>query len=71
MAYQFSNQSDATLKFQEGQTTAAWNIGKVSGTATADQTVNGVQGLLYMTDMINDYNVADLLRTLKQSVQTA
>ena len=69
MAYQFSNQSDATLKFQ-GITNDAWNIGKVSGAATADQTVSGVQGLLYMTDMINDYNVADLLRTLKQSVQT-
>lgn len=67
MAYQFSDSKDATIKFQ-GQTNEAWSVGKINGTATAQQTVDAINGLLYLTDSVNDFNPTDLLRTLKQTV---
>lgn len=67
MAYQFSDARDATIKFQ-GQTNEAWNIGKVNGQATAEQTTNGITALLWLSDNEANFNMTDLLRTLKQNV---
>ena len=67
MAYQFSDARDATIKFQ-GQTNEAWNIGKVNGQATADQTTNGISALLWLSENDNNFTMTDLLRTLKQNV---
>lgn len=67
MAYQFSDAKDATIKFQ-GQTNEAWNVGKVNGQATADQTTNGITALLWLSNNENNFEMTDLLRTLKQNV---
>lgn len=67
MAYQFSDARDATIKFQ-GQTNEAWNIGKVNGQATADQTTNGISALLWLSENDTNFTMTDLLRTLKQNV---
>lgn len=67
MAYQFSDSRDASLKFQ-GLTNEAWNIGKVNGQATADETAEAIGGLLFLTDNGANFNLTDLLRTLKQNV---
>lgn len=67
MAYQFSDSTDATLKFQ-GQTNNAWNVGKVNGQATAQETTDAIIGLLYMTDSVTEYTMTDLLRTIKQNI---
>lgn len=67
MAYQFSDAKDATIKFQ-GQTNEAWNVGKVNGQATADQTTNGISALLWLSENESNFEMTDLLRTLKQNV---
>ena len=67
MAYQFTDAQDATIKFQ-GQTNEAWNVGKVNGQATADQTTNGISALLWLSENDTHFDMTDLLRTLKQNV---
>lgn len=67
MAYQFSDAKDATIKFQ-GQTNEAWNVGKVNGQATADATTLGITALLWLSNNENNFEMTDLLRTLKQNV---
>lgn len=67
MAYAFTDDSDATIKFQ-GKQNPQWTIGKINGQATAQQTVDAINGLLYLTDTVNEYSPTDLLRSIKQNV---
>ena len=67
MAYQFSDAKDASIKFQ-GIQNAEWNVGKVNGQATADETTDALEALLQTTGAISSYNMTDLLRTVKQNV---
>lgn len=68
MAYEFENQESATFKFDDGNGNTL-TVKNVSGKVTsADTIVRGVQCLLWIGGLENEYNPEDAVRTVKQDV---
>ena len=72
MAYVFDKQEAASFKFQ-GKTAAAYNgaltLNGVSGSQqNAATVITGIQGLLYIGNLIGQYDPLDGIRTVKENV---
>lgn len=69
MAYVFSNDNTATLKFEpEGGNKLT--VKNISGTeASADVIIKGVQCLLWIVDKEDNYNPLSAYRTVTQNVE--
>lgn len=72
MAYVFDKQESASFKFQ-GKTAAAINgaltLNGISGSQqNAATVITGIQGLLYIGNLIGKYDPLDGIRTVKEDV---
>ena len=70
MGYKFETQPVASLKFQ-GNTSdnGALNIAGINGSLeSADSIISGIQGLLFIGDLVEAYDAEDAVRTVKQNV---
>lgn len=69
MAYIFETQDVATLRFDSGNPATTLSISNISGTVSSAQTIiNGVNALLYIGDLQENYDPEDAIRTVKQNV---
>lgn len=69
MAYVFETQEVATLKFDSGNPATTMTISNISGTVSSAQTIiNGVNALLYIGNIQENYDAEDAVRTVKQNV---
>lgn len=69
MAYVFETQQVATLKFDSGNPDTTMTISNISGTVSSAQTIiNGVNALLYIGNIQDNYDAEDAIRTVKQNV---
>ena len=69
MAYVFETQQVASLKFDSDNPATTMTISNISGTIASAQTiVNGVNALLYIGNLQENYDPEDAIRTVKQNV---
>lgn len=69
MAYVFETQGVATLKFDSGNPATTMTVSNISGTVSSAQTIiNGVNALLYIGNIQENYDAEDAVRTVKQNV---
>lgn len=69
MAYSFSTQKVASFKFEASENSSALTINGIDGTqASADTIIGGIQGLLWIGNLHENYEPTDGVRTVKQNV---
>lgn len=68
MAYVFEKEKVATFKFVGDTKEATLSLNGINGENTAPIIVQGIQGLLYIGNLITRYEPTDGVRTVKEDV---